>query len=304
VRGGRLTPASPAIYRSLVRAAIGALQATGHAGDQILVGETAPIGRTTGAPSQRPMPPGDFLRGVFCLDRAGRALRSAALDCTGRYARLAVTGASHHPYTRGGSRPPTDRGGRNEITISSVSRLKGILDQAARRGRIRRRLPIWYTEYGFQTRPPDTIFGVPLDRQAAYLNQSDYIAWKDPRVRSVAQYEMRDETNPALFQSGLRFADGRVKPGFFAYRLPVWVVRSATGVRVWGQVRPAADGATETVEVQHDPAGESKFETVATATAGGRKGFFSVQVTGKGRAGTWRLAWNSLTSRAAQVARR
>jgi hypothetical protein len=303
-RGGHLVPASPAIYRALVRAAVSALQATGHGGDQILLGETAPIGRTTGAPSQRPMPPGDFLRGVLCVDNTGRASHAAALDCAGRYARLAVTGVAHHPYTRGGSRPPTDPGGRNEITISSVSRLKRILDAAARHGRIRRGLPIWYTEYGFQTRPPDTIFGVPLNLQAAYLNESDYIAWKDPRVRAVAQYEMRDETNPALFQSGLRFADGRAKPGFSAYRLPIWVVRSGNGVRVWGQVRPAPDGATETVQIQHDPAGGEKFNDVATATTAGRKGFFAAHVTGKGRSGTWRFSWGALTSRTARVARR
>jgi hypothetical protein len=304
VRGGHLVPASPAMYRSLVRAAVSALQATGHGGDEILLGETAPIGRTSGPPSQRPMPPGDFLRGVLCIDRSGRALRSAALDCTGRYGRLAVTGVAHHPYTRGGSRPPTDPGGRSEITISSVSRLKRILDAAGRHGRIRRRIPIWYTEYGFQTRPPDTIFGVPLELQAAYLNESDYIAWKDPRIHAVAQYEMRDETNPALFQSGLRFADGRVKPGFFAYRLPIWVVRSGSGVKVWGQVRPAADGASETVEIQHDPAGGDRFVPVASATTRGKKGFFSMRITGKGRAGTWRFAWNGLTSRSARVARR
>jgi hypothetical protein len=313
VRAGRLVPVSPALYRSLARAAIAALQATGHGGDEILLGETAPLGRTSGPPSQRPMSPGDFLRALFCLDRAGRSLRgaaAAALDCAGRYRRLSVTGVSHHPYTRGGSRPPTDPGGRNEITISSAPRLKRILDQAGRRRRIRARIPIWYTEYGFQTSPPDTIFGVPLNLQASYLNQSDYIAWHDPRVRSVAQYEMRDETNPALFQSGLRFADGRVKPGFFAYRLPVWVVRSGTGIRVWGQVRPAADGAVETVEIQHDPAGGERFETVATVTTSSLKGFFSVRVTGKGRAGTWRLSWTpstggpAITSRTARTARR
>ena len=140
-----------------------------------------------------------------------------------------------------------------------------------------------------------------MNRQAGYLNESDYIAWKDPRVRSVAQYEMRDETNPALFQSGLRFADGRVKPGFFAYRLPIWVVRSGAGVRVWGQVRPAADSAAETVAIQHDPAGGENFQTVATATTSGPKGFFSVRITGQGRAGTWRLAWKQFTSRTARV---
>jgi hypothetical protein len=312
VRGGRAVPVSPAIYRRLLRAAIAGLQATGHGRDQILLGETAPLGRATGPPSERSMSPGDFLRGVFCIDRAGFPLQGAAsnaLDCGGRFRRLAVTGVAHHPYTRGGSRPPTDRGRGDEITISSVTRLKRVIDLAARRGRIRSRMPIWYTEYGFQTSPPDTLFGLPLRLQAAYLNQSDYIAWRDPRVRSVAQYELRDETNPALFQSGLRFADGRLKPGFLAYRLPIWVVARRSGVRVWGQARPAPDGAGGTVEIQHDPAGGQSFRTVATARTNA-KGYLYVLVSGHGRGGTWRLSWMppgadaALTSRIARVARR
>ena len=50
---------------------------------------------------------------------------------------------------------PRTRGGRRQITIATAGRLERILDAAARRGRIARRLPIHYTEFGFQTDPPD-----------------------------------------------------------------------------------------------------------------------------------------------------
>jgi hypothetical protein len=312
-RGGRTVPASPAIYRALVRAAIKGLQESGHGSDDILIGETAPLGRKTGPAAFRPMAPGDFLRGVLCLNRSGRALRGglgAALDCSGPYRRLAATGVAHHPYTRGGSRPPTDRGGPTEITIASVARLKSLLGQAGRRGRLRSGIPIYYTEFGFQTNPPDDIFGIPLARQSVYLNQSDWLAFNDPRVHSVAQYELRDEVNPAAFQTGLRFRDGTAKPGFAAYRLPIWVIRRGSGVRVWGQLRPAEDDATETVEIQHDPAGGENFTTVATVTTDNRKGFVLANVGGHGRGGTWRLVWApsgggpTIASRTAKVARR
>src|SRR3954453_7263904 len=55
-------PASPTIYRNLVRSGIAALHATGHGGDQILLGETAPIGRTSGSYSKRSLAPADFYR--------------------------------------------------------------------------------------------------------------------------------------------------------------------------------------------------------------------------------------------------
>jgi hypothetical protein len=311
--GGKRVPASPAIYRELVRAAYKGLQASGHGSDDLLLGETAPLGRATGPLAFRPMAPGDFLRGVLCIDAKGRSLRGAAasaLGCTGAFRRLPVTGVAHHPYTRGGSRPPTDKGGRAEITIASSSRLKRIMSQAAARGRLRPHLPIYYTEFGFQTNPPDDIFGIPLTRQGAYLNESDWIAFNDPQVRSVAQYELRDETNSAAFQTGLQFSDGREKPGAVSYRFPIWVVRSGAGVRVWGQIRPAPDGAVETLLVQQDPAGGSAFQTVGSATTLNRKGYILTTIRGHGHGGRWRLLWTPsgngppITSRSATVAPR
>jgi hypothetical protein len=297
-RGGRTIPTAPAIYRTLVRATGKALKATGHGRDQLLFGETAPLGRTTGSLAGRPMAPGAFLRGVLCLDRR-------ADGCRGPFPRLPVTGISHHPYSRGGSQPPSARGGRTEITIASRSRLTSIVDAAARKGRVRKRLPVWYTEFGFQTNPPDSIFGVPLDRQATWLNQADWMAWKDARVRAVAQYELRDERNLASFQTGLRFASGRVKPSMAAYRLPIWVTRAAGGkVRVWGQVRPA--GAGQPVQVQSGSG--SSFATVATATTVNAAGYLDVKVPAGGKK-LWRLRWapagrSAVVSRVARVARR
>jgi hypothetical protein len=190
-----------------------------------------------------------------------------------------------------------------EITVGSASRLKRLLDQGGRARRIPRRLPIHYTEFGFQTNPPDRIFGVRPAQQAAYLNESDWIAYRDPRIRATAQYKLIDEAALSSFQSGLRFLDGTAKPAYAAWQLPIWVVRRGSGVRVWGQVRPAADSAAVSVEVQHRPAGSGGFETVQTVAVGSRKGFFLVTIPNRS-GGTWRLRSSGLESREADVARR
>ena len=41
-----------------------------------------------------------------------------------------------------------------------------------------KKLPVYYTENGWQTNPPDQIFGVLPDYQAAYMNQSDEMAYR------------------------------------------------------------------------------------------------------------------------------
>ena len=210
----RLVATAAVVYRALATAGIKGLRASGHGRDQILLGETAPIGRTSGSLARRPIPPVEFLRKLFCLNPSGRRLRGAdgrAHGCR-KFKRLAVKGFAHHPYQRGGSRPPAEPPqAAGEITISSPSRLRRVLDQAARARRIPRRLPVFYTEFGFQTNPPDRIFGVRVALQAGYINQSDWMAYRDRRVRAVAQYKLIDEASLSSFQSGLRFLDGRAE---------------------------------------------------------------------------------------------
>jgi hypothetical protein len=307
-QGGWLQPqatkrgaVAPALYRELVQAAIKGLRESGHGSDEILFGETAPIGRRSGPAAGRPTPPGEFVRDTLCIDSRGRALRRRSLDCGGHFARLAVSGVAHHPYTRGGSQPPTSRGSSTEITISSISRLKTILRQAAARKRIPKGLAIQYTEFGFQTNPPDGLFGVSLAKQAAWINESDFIAWHDPKVRAVAQYEMRDEASLSAFQTGLRFIDGRLKPAWAAYRLPLWVARRGSKLLVWGQVRPAPDGSPEQVVIQNAPTARGTFTDVRTVPVRSRKGFFNVKL--RKRAGVWRLSWTPVSGGAAILSR-
>ena len=124
-----------------------------------------------------------------------------------------MTGYAHHPYTRGGSRPPLSRTNSGEITIGTASRLTRLLDQAARAKRIPSRLPIHYTEHGWQTKP-DLIFGVTDDQQAEYINQSDWIAYNNARVHTVAQYKIVDDENVGSgFQMGLKLLNGTRQAG-------------------------------------------------------------------------------------------
>ena len=153
-----------------------------------------------------------------------------------------MTGYAHHPYTRGGSRPPTSGVNAGEITINVASRLTRLLDNAAKAKRIPAKLPIEYTEHGWQTKP-DLIFGVTDAQQAEYINQSDWIAYKNPRVHTVAQYKIVDDRNiGAGFQMGLRLLTARPKPAYQAYKLPIWVSGKGANVTVYGQVRPADNG--------------------------------------------------------------
>jgi hypothetical protein len=302
---GRNIPVAAALYRQLVYHAIAGLQASGHGGDQILLGETAPLGKKTGSLTKRSLAPVPFYQGVFCLDSRGHPLRGSLakdMGCTG-FKRIEVTGVAHHPDNRGGSLAPLSRPDSGEITIANIRTLKSVLSQGSRRQRIRGNLPIYFTEFGFQTNPPDRIFGVSLSRQAAWLNQSDFIAYRDPRVKSVAQYELFDDPVLSTFQTGLRFKDGRAKPSLDGYRLPIWVTRSGSGVRVFGQVRPA-HGTPQTVEIQN---GNRAFKTVKTVTTS-PDGYFLVSV-GSQPGPKWRLAWTdpggtAFTGRSATVSSR
>ena len=302
-------PFAAHLYRRLADSAIRGLAATGHPAAEVLLGESAPLGRSTGSLARRPIPPVEFVREVLCLSRTGAKLRGTAAKIRGctRPRRLEVGGFAHHPYTRGGSVSPRTRGGSTEITIASVSRLKRLLAQGAAAGRIPANLPIHYTEYGFQTNPPDRLFGVPPDQQAAWINESDWIAYQDPRVAAVAQYKLIDEPNVSNFQTGLRYLGGSVKPSYEAYRLPIWVVDKGTEVQIYGQLRPASGTVSEVVLIQHSASEDGPWETASRVDVNSPRGHFLT--TAPAAEGYWRVRWLPLrgapiSSRAMKPAKR
>lgn len=227
---------APSLYRGLYRAAWKALSRTGHKRDTILIGETLPIG-SNGRRETSTTSPLTFARELFCLNGGGRRHPG----CSGRFAKLHATGWALHPYYRKTgpfSRPP----GADDLTPSHVAKLRALLAKAGRRGRVSRGLSLWDTENGAQTRPPDPK-GATLARQARFINEAEYLAWRNPAMRSFSQYLLVDEQPVWAFQSGLRFQDGKPKPALDAYQLPIYVTKAGAGhVKVWGRVPPGGNG--------------------------------------------------------------
>ena len=69
---------------------------------------------------------------------------------------------------------------------------------------------------------------------------------------------------------------------------------------VYGQARPADPGAALQVDVQNAASAGASFQTVATVPVASANGTFTAELPNTG--GLWRLRWNGLTSRQAEVA--
>ncbi|MEJ7786688.1 MAG: hypothetical protein WKF96_17945 [Solirubrobacteraceae bacterium] len=318
----RWLPTSPRLYRRLADEMYASLVATGHAGDTILLGATAPKGSNDVGIS-RPMNPGLFIRELYCVDRNNQAYRGTAATVRGCPSTDAVTkvperhpvlfrntGFSHHPYelTFAPNRRPPEAG---SYTMASLDRLSHTLRFAYLRYRQTvpsGGVPLYLSEYGYQTNPPDRI-GVSLARQAAYLNQAEYLAWRNPAVRSHSQFLLEDGGEPIsnTFQTGLLFADGKEKPAYQAYKLPIWLpqrrVRSGGQLRVWGLIRPAANGTAPQVAIQFKRNGSNKYDTLATRNASEARGYLFEKVRIPG-SGSVRLEWQGQVSRSVSVSAR
>jgi hypothetical protein len=294
-------PYSPGLYRRLARAGIAGLQRSGHGDDRILLGETAPLGVDRRG-LRANMRPGLFLRELFCLDAALAPADGPGCDFA-RRGRFAVTGYAHHPYSIIYA-PDVGSGEGDDVTFADGFRLASLLDAAADAGRVPRDLPLWWTEYGWQTDPPDPIRGVALDDQARWLGQAERLAWEDSRVAALAQFLLRDDEPRraaapgsrrywGTYQSGLEFADGRRKPAYAAYRLPFTAPTAASAgapLTVWGRVRPARPGDEVEVQVEFAPAGGGWQPAGEPVRVTSPQGVFEQTLTAS-RSGAYRFRW-------------
>lgn len=150
--------------------------------------------------------------------------------------------------------------------MANITGLGQLLDRIseASEGKVPDALPLWMTEYGFETSPPDPFQGVSLDEQAEWNMLGDYIAWLNPRVASQAQFLLSD-AGPArqhtantkafwkTFQTGLLYENGQPKPAFTAYRFPFLASAVGSNVSTWGQVRYRQNGVPTAVRLQWRP---------------------------------------------------
>jgi hypothetical protein len=312
-------PMSPVVYRGLADAMYSALQATGHGSDTIIVGATAPKGLNVKGVT-RSIKPLQFIRELYCVDSHLQILQGASAQIRGcpqsdQVAQFPaahpvlfhMTGWAHHPYelTFPPNRRPTDP---NYVTIANLSSLSDTLRRVYARyaqAQPPGGLPLYLTEFGYQTNPPDR-FGVSASRQASYLDEAEYMAWRNPLVRTLSQFLLVDGGDPVglTFQSGLEWIDGRKKPSYRAYRLPIWMprrhARRGTRVRVWGLVRPAANGTAPVAQVQFRRARTRDWHVLATKHGTAARGYVNVRVRLPGR-GSVRLVSSGMVSRSVSV---
>lgn len=301
-------------YRKLYAESHAGLVRGGAKHDQIMFGELAPraLPPTKGAQSTQPV---RFLREFFCLDDKLKPFKGSAArahKCTGKYKKVQATGFAHHPYTANGgpARKPTYA---DDAPIAALNRLYKVLDKAYSLKRLsKKKIPLWNTEFGYQSNPPD-IYWTPLKKVAGFLNASEFLTYRDSRVRSYAQYLLRDEPlgggsslQYSGFQSGLFFEDGTVKSGPMAsFQLPFIVnpTRSANRVTFWGGVRKITS-ASQKLQIQvRRPSGS--WAKVKTVTVKGKRRYFTSSYAARGaKSKSYRLVLGELTGNSTRVTTR
>jgi hypothetical protein len=302
---GRTVPFSPLLERRLTDAGYAGLIRSGHAHDTILIGETASAG------SVRPVA---FLRDLYCLSSRYRPLRgttAAALGCptsgtTGAFvsahpALFHAAGYAHHPYSF--DHPPTTRFTQGVITLANLGSFERVLDRSLAAYGQPTGMPIYATEWGYKTNPPNPFVHTSLTQQATWLNQGEYMTWRDPRIRALAQFLLYDDrprqgATPgtlsywSTFQSGLFYAGGRAKPSLAAFRLPIWVPHAHHGasVTVWGEIRPAAHDQVQYAEVEYRAGSRAPWENLVEVATSNPEGFLLSHIA-IAHSGQIRLAW-------------
>jgi hypothetical protein len=301
-------PVAPSIYRSLLNTAWKAAHQTGHGRDTLLFGELDPLGNALRKPGHRGGTPGvtgtigpmSFVRALYCVDAGYRPLTGSVArswGCPGttsasrrfRASNPALfdsTGFAIHPYTLKQA-PDATRVNGNYATFPVLGRLTTALDEVTRTYGSHKRFPIYNTEFGFITRPPSGPGFPSAAKASVYLNEAEYLSYKNRRIASYDQYLLDDP--PVIpgraapgFNTGLFTSHGKPKATVNAYRLPVWMpkqaVRRGTKAEIWGGARPStlvASGARR-VSIQMQKGGHGAWTTIQTVRTAAGTGYFDI----------------------------
>jgi hypothetical protein len=121
---------------------------------------------------------------------------------------------AHHPYYgHRTEKPATVSRSKKAVTMGNI----GVLIKQINRlwGRKTR---LWVTEYGYQTNPPDRLFGVSYRNQALYMKQAVAMARKTRRIDMFVWFLIRDEGRLSGWQSGVMTRRGARKPSYRTFQ--------------------------------------------------------------------------------------
>jgi hypothetical protein len=202
----------PANYAKLYKAAYAGIKA-GNPLSKVAIGETSARGR------DKP------LAGVSASLAPGTFAKYLA-----KVPGLKFDAWAHHPYPTSPNLPPTQKVRYPNVVLLTLPTFEKDLKTFFHRS-----VPVWITEYGHETKPPDP-HGVSYSTQSKYAVQALNIAKNDPNVQMFIWFVFHDTTgNP--WQSGLFTSGGSQKPAYDAF----------------GAVARLTDGSTFTVKAGTSP---------------------------------------------------
>jgi len=186
-------------YAKICNAVYNGVHATLAPSERVGCGVTSPRGNNNPNSARPSVSPLAFLR----------AAKKAGLKTFDAWA--------HHPYYAGPSDQPTTKPVTAKGAPATAVTLGNISDLIREVTRLYGNKRIWITEYGYQTNPPDVLFGVSYAKQAAYLTQAFALARKNPRIDMMLWFLLKDEPTLGGWQSGLLTFSGKRKPAYAAF---------------------------------------------------------------------------------------
>ena len=239
-------------YRAMLDASYNAIKSV-NPGMRVIAAGTDPYGDPPGGPypaSGARARPVQFWQHLLCV--RPRKVKRGSKKRRKRHAKfryVKTRGCSgpvrfdilaHHPIDNTGGGPLRSGPTKFDASTPDLGRVVRVLRGAEKRHRtLRRHLPVWVTEFWWDSRPPNSS-GVRPWKQARWIEQSLYLFWKAGASAAVnfelADASARSDVHAGL-QSGVYFQDGRPKPSLVAFRFPFVTERiNERKLRAWGKV--------------------------------------------------------------------
>ena len=257
---------SPHLYRDLINAFYGAIKAVNPANLVIAAG----LG-----PNELKkwnIGPMKFTRELLCMKGTNKP-KPIKGACPGG---VSFDIFDIHPYTTGW---PNHKGRINDVQLGDLGKLQTLLKAADRAGRINgafNRTPLWITEFGWDSNPPDP-GGLPMKILTQWTAEAMHVSWS-AGVSRFFWYTLRDEpfepgVPPSLtVQSGLYVRGGDLaadqpKPVLNTFHFPftAYVVKGQ-GLEVWGRTPNSGSGP---VQIQVFKGGRwQKIKTLGASAQG------------------------------------
>ena len=254
-------PDAAGAYRNLLDTAYRQLKSI-HGDNLVLMGGFAAV-----SPVPNSVPPLNFAAELMCQSLHGSRWVTIHGCQPAHFDALAA-----HPYSIAAT-PTKHAFKRGDLIVGDIGTLRGLLRAA---GRVAHRYyPLWVTEFGWYTNPPNTQIGDPPKVAARYVEYALYEMWK-AGASVVIWYSALELTGDNFAGAGLYSAPGQPKSTLGAMAFPfVAGVRRGSGFG-WGRA-PTSGGRRVIVE----RAAGRRWVRVATARTGS-DGVFYVRFGARG----------------------